>query len=171
MKIKIYFLQGPTINGVLNRVVDELKIILKKDFNKKMIESTAFKQFDAWWDEQKKSEKTVSIGGPTVTNNVSAVSSENPALSIPAAGAVGALSSSTTATPKEEPKNIGFSLNLEQPLSYDFTLGIKALGIPKKLSFRVIFVEIIFLLSKLSYFHQKKFFIFTWHIKFVFKFI
>lgn len=45
--------QGPTINEVLNRVVNELKQILKKDFNKKMVENTAFKLFEVWWDEKK----------------------------------------------------------------------------------------------------------------------
>ncbi|CAB3220457.1 unnamed protein product [Arctia plantaginis] len=42
----------PTINSVIERVTTELKQILKKDFNKKMIESTAFKSFEVWWDEQ-----------------------------------------------------------------------------------------------------------------------
>lgn len=37
---------------VIERVTSELKAILKKDFNKKMIESTAFKAFELWWDEQ-----------------------------------------------------------------------------------------------------------------------
>lgn len=42
----------PTINSVIDRVTSELKHILKRDFNKKMIESTAFKSFELWWDEQ-----------------------------------------------------------------------------------------------------------------------
>lgn len=37
---------------MIERVTTELKQILKKDFNKKMIESTAFKNFEVWWDEQ-----------------------------------------------------------------------------------------------------------------------
>lgn len=41
-----------TITSVIERVTAELKQILKKDFNKKMIESTAFKSFELWWDEQ-----------------------------------------------------------------------------------------------------------------------
>lgn len=44
----------PIINSVTERVTAELKQILKKDFNKKMIESTAFKHFEVWWDEQSK---------------------------------------------------------------------------------------------------------------------
>ncbi|XP_048482105.1 histone-lysine N-methyltransferase SETD1 isoform X3 [Plutella xylostella] len=42
----------PTINSVIERITAELKQILKRDFNKKMIELTAFKNFETWWDEQ-----------------------------------------------------------------------------------------------------------------------
>lgn len=38
--------------AVIERVKTELKQILKKDFNKRMIESIAFKKYEAWWDEQ-----------------------------------------------------------------------------------------------------------------------
>ncbi|CAG4932829.1 unnamed protein product [Colias eurytheme] len=48
----------PTINCVIERVTEELKQILKKDFNKKMIESTAFKNFEIWWDEQSRKTRT-----------------------------------------------------------------------------------------------------------------
>lgn len=41
-----------TVAAVIERVTSELKQILKKDFNKRMIESIAYKQFEAWWDEQ-----------------------------------------------------------------------------------------------------------------------
>ncbi|KAK8750178.1 hypothetical protein OTU49_015284, partial [Cherax quadricarinatus] len=44
----------PTINAVLDTVIEELKNILKRDFNKRMIEATAFKTFEAWWDEQER---------------------------------------------------------------------------------------------------------------------
>ncbi|XP_058822161.1 histone-lysine N-methyltransferase SETD1 isoform X2 [Topomyia yanbarensis] len=40
------------ITAVIERVTAELKQILKKDFNKKMIESTAYKKYEAWWDEE-----------------------------------------------------------------------------------------------------------------------
>lgn len=40
------------IEEVVERVSDELKQILKRDFNKKMIENTAYKSFETWWDEQ-----------------------------------------------------------------------------------------------------------------------
>ncbi|KRT81143.1 RNA binding protein [Oryctes borbonicus] len=42
----------PTINGVVQQVTQELKQILKKDFNKKMVEFTAFKKFETWWEEE-----------------------------------------------------------------------------------------------------------------------
>ncbi|CAL1675357.1 unnamed protein product [Lasius platythorax] len=105
--------QGPTINGVLSRVVNELKQILKKDFNKKMIENTAFKLFEVWWDE-KKSEKSQTHGG-----------SEN------------AIVNNTT---KEDVKTQELSSLLEQAtplgLNYDgFGLGIRA-SMPKMPSFR-----------------------------------
>ncbi|XP_053697450.1 histone-lysine N-methyltransferase SETD1 [Sabethes cyaneus] len=40
------------ITAVIERVTAELKQILKKDFNKKMIENTAYKKYEAWWDEE-----------------------------------------------------------------------------------------------------------------------
>lgn len=48
----------PTISGVIEKVTGELKYILKKDFNKKMIENTAFKNFELWWDEQVRGKNT-----------------------------------------------------------------------------------------------------------------
>ncbi|XP_028035252.1 histone-lysine N-methyltransferase SETD1 isoform X2 [Bombyx mandarina] len=48
-----------TINSVIERVTAELKQILKKDFNKKMIENTAFKNFEVWWDEQSRKMRQV----------------------------------------------------------------------------------------------------------------
>lgn len=94
--------------------MNELKQILKKDFNKKMIENTAFKLFEVWWDE-KKSEKSQTHG---VGEN--------------------AIVHSTT---KEDVKTQGLSSLLEQAtplgLNYDgFGLGIRA-SMPKMPSFRV----------------------------------
>lgn len=40
------------VAAVIERVKTELKQILRKDFNKRMIENIAYKKFDAWWDEQ-----------------------------------------------------------------------------------------------------------------------
>ncbi|KAG7187904.1 hypothetical protein KM043_013872 [Ampulex compressa] len=108
--------QGPTINGVLNRVVNELKQILKRDFNKKMVENTAFKLFEVWWDE-KKSEKSRSTGGDANNPVVNSANKEE--------GSV---------------KPQGLSTLLEQAtplgLNYDgFGLGIRA-SMPKMPSFR-----------------------------------
>ena len=41
----------------LDQVVKELKQILKRDFNKRMIENTAYKLFEKWWDEQAEQHK------------------------------------------------------------------------------------------------------------------
>ncbi|XP_052863243.1 histone-lysine N-methyltransferase SETD1 [Anopheles cruzii] len=49
--------QEIVIDSVIERVVAELKQILKKDFNKKMIENTAFKKYEAWWDEEERKHK------------------------------------------------------------------------------------------------------------------
>lgn len=38
---------------VVEGITKELKQILKRDFNRKMVENTAFKSFEHWWDEQK----------------------------------------------------------------------------------------------------------------------
>lgn len=40
------------VAAAIERVKLELKQILIKDFNKRMIESIAFKKYEAWWDEQ-----------------------------------------------------------------------------------------------------------------------
>lgn len=42
----------PTIQSVLQQITQELKQILKRDFNKKMVENTAFKRFETWWEEE-----------------------------------------------------------------------------------------------------------------------
>ncbi|XP_016953503.1 histone-lysine N-methyltransferase SETD1 isoform X2 [Drosophila biarmipes] len=39
------------VKKVINYIVEELKQILKRDVNKRMIEITAFKHFETWWDE------------------------------------------------------------------------------------------------------------------------
>ncbi|XP_055375498.1 histone-lysine N-methyltransferase SETD1 isoform X2 [Condylostylus longicornis] len=57
-----------SIAKIVERVTNELKQILKRDFNKKMIENTAFKKYESWWDEQERNKNktvnSVSIGGP-----------------------------------------------------------------------------------------------------------
>lgn len=52
----------PTINAVVQQITQELKQILKKDFNKKMIENTAFKKFETWWEDESTKENKNIIG-------------------------------------------------------------------------------------------------------------
>ncbi|GJQ80667.1 hypothetical protein Trydic_g9251 [Trypoxylus dichotomus] len=49
----------PTINGAVQQVTQELKQILKRDFNKKMVELTAFKRFETWWEEESMKENEI----------------------------------------------------------------------------------------------------------------
>uniref|UniRef100_A0A8C2W926 [Histone H3]-lysine(4) N-trimethyltransferase n=1 Tax=Cyclopterus lumpus TaxID=8103 RepID=A0A8C2W926_CYCLU len=46
-----------TIDKVLEVIMDELKSIIKKDMTRRMIEGTAFKAFEDWWDCQEKKTK------------------------------------------------------------------------------------------------------------------
>lgn len=48
------------VTAVIDRVIKELRQILKKDINKRMVESIAYKQFEAWWDEQARRDKNKS---------------------------------------------------------------------------------------------------------------
>lgn len=54
------------IEEVIKRVSDELKQILKKDFNKKMVENTAFKSFESWWEEQLRESQNSTFGAEKV---------------------------------------------------------------------------------------------------------
>ena len=64
------------IKNVIGKLVTELKQILKKDFNKRMIENTAFKTFETWWDEQERRSKNVTenkvpiVSAATTSNSV-----------------------------------------------------------------------------------------------------
>lgn len=59
-----------TITTVINQVTAELKTILKRDFNKKMIENTAYKKFETWWDdnEQNKNKGSETTQTESTTN-------------------------------------------------------------------------------------------------------
>lgn len=57
---------------VIEKLIQELKQILKKDFNKRMIENTAFKKYEAWWDEQERSKNTRSYHHETEKTGSSA---------------------------------------------------------------------------------------------------
>uniref|UniRef100_UPI0037E9BD1E histone-lysine N-methyltransferase SETD1B-A n=1 Tax=Semicossyphus pulcher TaxID=241346 RepID=UPI0037E9BD1E len=46
-----------TVDGVLLVIVKELKAIMKRDLNRKMVEVVAFRAFDEWWDKKERSAK------------------------------------------------------------------------------------------------------------------
>ncbi len=50
-----------TVDGVLMVIVKELKAIMKRDLNRKMVEVVAFRAFDEWWDKQERSAKVSAI--------------------------------------------------------------------------------------------------------------
>lgn len=56
-----------TVDGVLLVVLKELKAIMKRDLNRKMVEVVAFRAFDEWWDKKERMAKVsgqhVPLGG------------------------------------------------------------------------------------------------------------
>lgn len=46
-----------TVEGVLQVIVKELKAIMKRDLNRKMVEVVAFRAFDEWWEKKEHSAK------------------------------------------------------------------------------------------------------------------
>ncbi|XP_068562232.1 histone-lysine N-methyltransferase SETD1B-A isoform X2 [Cebidichthys violaceus] len=46
-----------TVDGVLLVIVKELKAIMKRDLNRKMVEVVAFRAFDDWWEKKEHSAK------------------------------------------------------------------------------------------------------------------
>ncbi|XP_078483562.1 uncharacterized protein LOC101243241 isoform X1 [Ciona intestinalis] len=62
----------------LNKVAAELKEIMKKDLNRKVIESMAFKVYEAWWDEQYalKNPKPAALKKTTVPQNQTNIKTE-----------------------------------------------------------------------------------------------
>lgn len=53
------------VKKVIDKLILELRQILKKDFNKRMIENTAFKKYEAWWDDQERNKNTRSYHDKT----------------------------------------------------------------------------------------------------------
>ena len=51
-----------TVDGVLLVVLKELKAIMKRDLNRKMVEVVAFRAFDEWWDKKERMAKVCKIG-------------------------------------------------------------------------------------------------------------
>uniref|UniRef100_A0A1A9W877 [histone H3]-lysine(4) N-trimethyltransferase n=1 Tax=Glossina brevipalpis TaxID=37001 RepID=A0A1A9W877_9MUSC len=116
------------IEEVVKRVSDELKQILKRDFNKKMIENTAYKSFEAWWDEQLQKSRHKAKRENEKTSEKSTI--------VPVV-------LSTTAAPMttriDKPPDINQLINSHRDMS-DFNSPFPALGlrasIPKLPSFR-----------------------------------
>ena len=48
-------------SGVLEKVIAELRVIMMKDLSKKMVETSAFKSFEGWWDGEKNRQKVSSV--------------------------------------------------------------------------------------------------------------
>lgn len=46
-----------TVDGVIDLVAAELRVIVKKDIHRRMVEGVAFAAFDQWWDEMEHSAK------------------------------------------------------------------------------------------------------------------
>lgn len=46
-----------TVEKVLAVITEELKSIVKRDINRKMVEGVAFRAFDEWWDGQEQKAK------------------------------------------------------------------------------------------------------------------
>lgn len=48
-----------TIAKVLQVIIDELKVIIKKDITRGMIEGIAFKRFEDWWECEDRKTKVI----------------------------------------------------------------------------------------------------------------
>ncbi|CAG7723757.1 unnamed protein product [Allacma fusca] len=99
------------ISTVLDHLVDELKQILRRDFQRRMIENVAYKSFETWWSDNEKLQKEQQA------------------------------TKSTTSTSETKPEAPAFSwsasrfIETDKPTESNFSLGFKA-SIPKLPSFR-----------------------------------
>lgn len=115
---------APTVRGVVDVVVQELKQIMCKDLGKKMVENSAFKSFELWWDGHEQQLK------PKASQS-SSTTSDNPEKG----------STSTVQQPMWSSISSLFSANREDS---SFTLGLSSAGLglglraamPKMPSFR-----------------------------------
>lgn len=57
------------VKKVVDQLVSELKVILKKDFNKKMVENTAFKKLEAWYAEKEAKQNSKTKDTNTTESN------------------------------------------------------------------------------------------------------
>ncbi|EDW13928.2 histone-lysine N-methyltransferase SETD1 [Drosophila mojavensis] len=107
------------VKKVMNIIVEELKQILKRDVNKRMIEMTAFKNFEAWWDEQTAKARTKQLPAVAETSTTNNIAAEKQTL-------------------QEKPPDINQLINTQReiPDFQSFTsIGIRA-AMPKLPSFR-----------------------------------
>lgn len=116
-----------TIEEVVDRIVAELKQILKKDFNRRMVEGTAFKAFENWWDEQSKQETKGPLTKPNSLNSITS------ALQQP-----GQPPQSVAQTSEQQPQAATKKVSLGfEGLNFGFGLGLGLrASMPKLPSFR-----------------------------------
>lgn len=93
------------VKKVIDKLILELKQILKKDFNKRMIENTAFKKYEAWWDDQERNKNTrLSYRDPVETApTLTSISSTSTLESYQARGGLGILRNLRFQRIKREP--------------------------------------------------------------------
>lgn len=127
-----------SIATIMDHVTTELKQILKRDFNRRMIENTAFKKYEAWWDEQrersKNKQKNVAAGSQVLVKD-SSVSVAAPTVAGDSTTSSGQLLSTGDAPPL--PKIV--PLPSQPPVLDSYAIGL-GLGLratlPKLPSFR-----------------------------------
>ncbi|CAH1801412.1 unnamed protein product [Owenia fusiformis] len=54
---------------VLDQITSELKSVVMKDLTKKMVQSSAFKSFESWWDVEDNKNKPQKLMGPPVSSS------------------------------------------------------------------------------------------------------
>lgn len=70
------------VKKVISKLIQELKQILKKDINKRMIENTAFKKYEAWWNEQERNKNTRSYHHETIAITTTSTVIEPPTIAV-----------------------------------------------------------------------------------------
>lgn len=128
----------PTIKGVMNSISQELKQIMRKDLCKKMVENSAFKILEQWWDDREMQSKscTTATAATTIvasaTTTTTTTSGEKMLDKSPLPGTKPDISSSLQSLfdPSREQTTFGYGFE-----SMGFGLGFKA-AMPKMPSFR-----------------------------------
>ncbi|CAB3997659.1 histone-lysine N-methyltransferase SETD1B-like, partial [Paramuricea clavata] len=116
---------------VLKRVTEELALILKKDVNKRLVENSAFKALDGWWDNAQKSKlkKSTQSETPSAATNQTTTTAQTPDMTSPlTASLTSPLTSSLTS-----PLTSSFSTTMSH--GGMMGMGLRA-SLPKMPSFR-----------------------------------